>query len=208
MFGECGIIHSMKQHFKRPIIRKIFLMLALGLAGLAVGEVYQRFSKPTAQETLTALGATKFAQQLLMVNNSPVVAEVWLLPEFASADPLKRSRGRTLTMGRMVLVFKSDEVERLRGRGVYPKGLPPLTIDCDYVVETNNALMVNGTFYGSAVDAETQFGVAAAAQGWTAQLPGAWVKEDYALFMKASEPMRGALPMERTRVSIIREKRN
>ncbi len=181
----------MKSKLRHPILRKVLLFAVLGLAGVLVGEVYQRLSRPTAEETLLALGASRTAMQTLTVNDVPVVAEVWMLPEFASTAPLRKSKGKTLALGNMVFVFNVDDIAPLRGRGVYPSDLPPLKITCEYVADTGRIRLVNGSYFGSVQQAEADFDAAARSAGWTMKAPGAWVKEGKLLFFKASETAHG-----------------
>lgn len=170
---------------RHPIVRKVLLLATLACAGILVGEIIQRWSAPTAEETLTALGATQTMTRTLTINDVNVTADVWALPTYASAAPLAKSKGKTLTVGRTVFVFEEDTVMPRRGICTYPEDLPAFGLSCDYVIDTGNVRLIEGVHPGSPADVEAALAAAAAPAGWSPVFPGAWQRGDRVLSVQA-----------------------
>ncbi len=180
-------------------LRKLLLLVCLALTGLVVAEVFQRFTGKTPEEALVMLGAKQVVRQSLIVNGQQVVADVWQLPDIASADPVRKARGKALIIGRLVYVFTDDGLPT-KGDCTYPDDLPHWAITCDYVVDTGAARFVSGHTLAQPSAALAELDQAAQAAGWTAFGSTVWRKGDALLMAQASETRK------HTRVALILQK--
>lgn len=171
---------------KHPFVRKLILLPFLAVAGLLVGEVYQRFTQKTPEEILTALGAQQVMTQTMNVNGKNVLADVWRLPEYASAAALRKNHAKIITVDKVVYVFH-DDFTSVRGECTYPADLPPWEITCNYVIDAAHSRFVNGTSPLPAEQLLQAFAAAAHAAGWTPLNANLWQKEDQTLFVHATD---------------------
>lgn len=166
------------------------LLACLAAASLLVAEVYQRFTARTPEEALAALGAAQLMTQSLTVNGRQVTADVWRLPEFASADPVRKARGKALIVGKVVYVFK-EEGFPARGAGSYPTDLPAWDVACDYVVDAGHSRFVSGRSTEPPERLLAALAVAAKATGWEALGPNVWRRGQETLLAHATEGREG-----------------
>ena len=172
--------------FKKRIIRKTLLLAFLALAGILGGEVYQLLTEKTTEEVLHRYNAQQLTTQSLTVNGSVVIADIWQLPDFVSPDVLKKTRGKALTVNRLVYVFK-DDITHSKGQCRYPSDLPALDITCDYVVDATHSRFVSGTSPANAATLRSSLEASARAQGWTVLNPNLFRKGRDTLFLSLSE---------------------
>lgn len=132
------------------------------------------------------LGARQVMTQNLVVNGKQVVADVWRLPELASADPVRKARGKALIVGKVVYVFNEGGLPD-RGGCAYPEDLPPWAIDCDYVVDAGHARFVNGTATERPEALLAALEASARASGWERLGPNVWRKGQDVLLAHATE---------------------
>lgn len=173
-----------------PIFRKALLLGFLAVAGILAGEVYQRMSRRTPEDILTELKATQVLTQGMDVNGRSVTATIWRLPDFASAHPLRNAKGKALTVGKLVYVFK-DDIGRARGDCTYPSDLPTWDITCDYVVDAGHSRFVSGSSTRSIADLLDSFATAAQASGWESLGPNVWRKGRNTLIAHTAESKSG-----------------
>ncbi|MEG1933925.1 MAG: hypothetical protein RR133_05015 [Kiritimatiellia bacterium] len=166
--------------------RKALLLAFLAIAGLLAAEVFQLITNPAPEDILKRLGAQQVLTQGLTVNGVAVVAHLWQLPAYASVEPLRKARGKLLTVGKMVYVFE-DDMGKLKGQCVYPDDLPRLEISCDYVMELRHSRFVSGTTSARRADVMAAGASAATAQRWKCLSEGVWQKGKETLFLSAVE---------------------
>lgn len=176
----------MKAIRNTPLLRKALLLACLAVASLLAAEVYQRLTARTPEEALTALGATQLMTQSLSVNGRQMTADVWRLPDFASADPVRKTRGKALIVGKVVYVFNAKDFPE-RGEGSYPADLPAWNITCDYVVDAGHSRFVNGRSPDSPETLLTALEASAKAAGWESLGPKVWRKGRETLLAHAVE---------------------
>ena len=171
---------------KRPLFRKVFLIGFLAVAGLLLGDIFQHLTQQKPEDILLQLHAQQIMSQSLQVNGVSVVADVWELPETSSATPLRKARGKSLIVGRLVYLFSNIDLGSLRGQCVYPDELPPWPITCDYAVDTGLSQFVSGTTAQTPEDTLAALDASAKQAGWTARGARVWQKGHQTLFAQAS----------------------
>lgn len=176
---------------KNPFVRKGLLFAFLILAGILFGDIFTLLTRPSPDVLLAQLQATRLMTQSLEVNGAQMTADVWELPPTVSPAALRKSVGKALVIGRLVYVFSGD-VARAKGNCTYPADFPPLTIACDYVIDTGIMRSVNGSASASPEQLMAQLTASAQASGWTSLGPGVWQKNAEHLFARATETPDGS----------------
>ena len=169
------------------IVRKVLLAAVVGVAVLLLGDVFQRWTRPRAEEVLAQLHAEKVMVQSLTVNGRALVAELWRLPETSSAAPLRKAGGKALVVGKLVYLFQGDELTRSRGACTYPQDFPALALACDYVVEAGLAQYVTGRTRSLPESVSGELAASAQAAGWEAVGAGVWKRGGEVLVAQISE---------------------
>ena len=169
------------------IVRKVLLAAVVGVAVLLLGDVFQRWTRPRAEEVLAQLHAEKVMVQSLTVNGRALVAELWRLPETSSAAPLRKAGGKALVVGKLVYLFQGDELTRSRGACTYPQDFPALALACDYVVEAGLAQYVTGRTRSLPEAVSGELAASAQAAGWEAVGAGVWKRGGEVLVAQISE---------------------
>lgn len=136
------------------------------------------------------LGATLLMTQSLTVNGRGMTANVWQLPEYASADPVRKARGKALIVGKVVYVFNEEGLPA-RGDCVYPRDLPAWDIACDYVVDAGVSRFVNGRSPEAPETLLAALETSARAAGWERLGPNVWRKGQATLLAHATEVRDG-----------------
>lgn len=176
---------------KNPFVRKGLLFVFLALAGIIFGDIFTLVTRPDPETVLNQLHATKLMTQSLTVNDTQMTADIWELPPTASPAALKKSVGKALVVGRLVYVFTGD-VARAKGNCTYPADFPPLTLACDYVIDTGLMRAVNGTTSCTPSQIMDQLNASAHADGWDTLGPGVWRKNANVLYARATETPDGS----------------
>ena len=171
---------------KNPLLRKLILLPFLAIAGLLIGDVYQRFSTKTPEEVLMALGAQQVLTQTMTVNGRDVLADIWRLPDYASSASLRKLNAKIITVGREVYVFH-DDFSSIRGQCSYPSDLPAWEITCNYVIDATHSRFISGSSARSPDQLLSAFATSATAAGWTSLNQNLWQKPPYTLFVHAVE---------------------
>ncbi len=174
---------------KHPLWRKILLFGFLAIAGILVGEVFTRLTRPSAQDLLADLNATKIMKQSLEVNGQTLFAEVWRLPDTSSSDYLKKTAEQLLIVGKTVYVF-NQTMTPLKGHCSYPNELPKWDVICDYVINTGNIRAVIGTSSQTSQAMMDMLNHQAQAMGWTPLIETnafVWTKGNKTLWAKIKE---------------------
>lgn len=171
---------------KNPLLRKLILLPFLTIAGLLIGDVYQRFTTKTPEEVLMALGAQQVLTQTMTVNGRNVIADIWRLPDFASSASLRKLNAKIITVDREVYVFH-DDFSSIRGQCTYPTDLPAWNILCDYVIDATHSRFISGTSPLAPEQLLNAFATSAMAIGWTPLNTNLWQKDQYTLFVHAVE---------------------
>lgn len=169
------------------IVRKVLLAAVVGVAVLLLGDVFQRWTRPRAEEVLRQLGAEKVMVQSLTVNGRALVAEVWRLPETSSAAPLRKAGGKALVVGKTVYLFQGDELTSARGACTYPQDFPAVAMACDYVVEAGLAQYVTGRTHALPEAVLNDLAASAQAATWQALAPNVWKRDNKVLIAQVSE---------------------
>lgn len=181
---------------KHPMFRKAMFLAMVACAALACAEVYQRFfvdaAKPV-EEVLLNIGAQKMLVQTITVNGQNVLASTWKLPDYQSANPIRKAKGEALIVGSLVFTFDT-ELKPLRGECQPPDDFPQLTMDCEYLMDTTQSRALLGVSSLPPRDLQAQLAAWAQANGWE-QLFGSGgtvlKKGNYGLSLQASESKRG-----------------
>lgn len=182
---------GMKAIRNTPWLRKALLMACLAAASLLVAEVWQRVSARTPTEALAMLGAQQVMTQSLTVNGKAVTADVWRLPEHASADPVRKARGKALIVGKVVYVFEGGRLPA-RGDCAYPGDLPPWAIACDYVVDAGHSRFVSGSATEAPEALLAALDASARGAGWERLGANVWRKGQHVLMAHATEGKAGS----------------
>lgn len=176
---------------KNPFFRKGLLFIFLALAGIIFGDIFTLITRPTAEDMLNQLYATRLMTQSLEVNGTQMTADIWELPPTASAAALKKASGKALVVGRLVYVFTGD-VARAKGNCSYPTDFPQIPLTCDYVIDTGLMRAVNGTVSTTPAQIMDQLTASALADGWDTVGPGVWKKGSEVLYARATETPDGS----------------
>jgi hypothetical protein len=171
---------------KNPFLRKLIVLPFMAIAAYLVADVYQQVTTQTPEEILKTLHAQQVMSQTMDVNGRSVIADVWRLPEIASTVPLQKVKGKVITVGKVVYVFH-DDFTSARGQCTYPHDLPPISLNCHYVIDAAHSRFVSGTTVDSAHTARTAFATAATASGWQPLNDAVWQKEGSTLFFHTTE---------------------
>ena len=167
---------------KNLFLRKLFILPFLVVAGLLIGDVYQRFTSKTPEEVLMALGAQQVLTQSISVNGKQVLTDIWRLPDFASTASLRKLHAKIITVGREVYVFH-DDFSQLRGHCTYPANLPPWSVDCHYVIDAAHSQFISASSTQPADQLLHAFTTSATAAGWQPLNEHVWQKDDLTLFV-------------------------
>jgi len=190
----------MKAFWKnRWLLRKAAVLGLLAVAALLGAEVFVRRQAKRPEEVLAALGAQLVASQSMRVNGREVVADVWQLPEWASAAAVRKARGKALIVNKVVYVFREEEAFPARGAR-WPEELPACPAECDYVAETGRLRLVSGRTRLVPEAALAALASAAEAQGWTALGGGCFRRKGETLVLQATDSA------EETFVSLLVER--
>lgn len=171
---------------KNPFLRKLFVLPFLVIAGLLIGDVYQRITMTTPEDILLALGARQALTQTMTVNGRQVIADIWHLPEAASSASLRKLKAKIITVGREVYVFH-DELDSLRGKCDYPSDLPTWNITPHYVIDAAHTRFISGSSQQAPDQLLNAFATSATAAGWKSLNNHLWQKGDQTLFVHAVE---------------------
>jgi hypothetical protein len=171
---------------KNPFLRKLFVLPLLAIGAYLVADVYQQITMRTPEEVLNALGAQQVLTQTMTVNDRPVVADVWRLPDFASATPLQKIKAKVITVGKIVYVFH-DDFTSIRGQCTYPSDLPHWNINCNYVIDASHSRFISGSSPLAPATILADFAASAKADGWQPLNSTLWQKGEHTLFVHATE---------------------
>lgn len=176
---------------KNPFFRKGLLFIFLALAGIIFGDIFTLISRPSTEDVLNQLFATRLMTQSLEVNGTQMTADIWELPSTSSPAALKRASGKALVIGRLVYVFSGD-VGHAKGNCSYPTDFPTIPLSCDYVIDTGLMRAVNGTSTINPNQMMAQLTASAHADGWETVGPGVWRKAAEVLYARATETPTGS----------------
>lgn len=176
---------------KNPFIRKGLLFAFLAIAGIIFGDIFTLVTRPDPETVLNQLYATKLMTQSLEVNGTQMTADIWELPPTSSPAALKNAIGKALVIGRLVYVFTGD-VAHAKGNCTYPDDFPPLTLACDYVIDTGLMRAVNGNATCAPGQLMDQLDASARSDGWESLGPGVWKKSGNILYARATETPDGS----------------
>ncbi len=172
---------------KRRWVKKGLLLAFLAVAGILIGEVVGFLTRPSAVDILQSLKAQQLTTRSLYVNGRPLMAEVWVLPQTSSSDPLQKAAEKLLVVGKTVYLFQ-DDFGQSRGQCSYPSDLPGCDVACDYVIEMGNMRAVIGSTSQGREAFLGAFDGAARAAGWASQLPSDeafyWMREGRLLMVR------------------------
>lgn len=173
---------------KRFLLRKGLLLLFLAAAGLVAGEIYQRVTMKTAEEVLRLHEAPLLMERTMRINDREVIAKVWELPEYISAEVLKKVKGRTLITrveGRRIVYTFKEEVPEM-GSVALPSMFPLLPgVTWEYVVDLTTTILVMGNASGSAEALTDEFSSVAKTSGWERVHPTYWTRGNEWLLFEA-----------------------
>lgn len=176
---------------KNPFFRKGLLFVFLALAGIIFGDIFTFITRPSPEDILNQLSASRIMTQSLEVNGTQMTADLWELPPTASPAALRKASGKALVVGRLVYVFTGD-VARAKGNCTYPVDFPPIPIACDYVINTGLMRAVNGDSACPPEQLMAQLDGVARTDGWEYLGPGVWKKGAEVLYARATETATGS----------------
>lgn len=160
---------------KRPLLRKLFVLSILAIAGIGIGEVYQYFSKQTVEEVLVHYQAKTLMTSTMRINGVDVIGKTWQLPAIVSPSVLKDAKGRALVVpqgdkGHLIYTFDQTVVPDSRGT-FYPQQLPRIDgFECQYVIDmTNTRTVIMGNTKFSANDIQQRVDASLRGAGWIYQ---------------------------------------